>query len=421
MKTVILVVCICLMLAGCSSAIITPSTDSTALSTLKSAGTPNTWTWGTYTIAISEDHMQADLIPERSSSLHLNVNDFVEGPLCPDCLTIGKPIPQGDGTIKLKVWLRHPFPGHPLYTGFDVRGIVVFKATDYMVTTNYTIATGSGDQYILMLYPELNYSDPNKGGGGLLNADGYTFYLNPLLEYAETKYDDPMPILNYSKGKYANGDSPDCTVNPYILFSDGSPRRMFKVNDFMQRTFHIKPPTEGPFEFGYVVQACWAQPTTTPVTDPVEDFPVEANCEDPWQIGIEQIKLIDYDVAGQPIFRATIKHRPEEEVSSARILVPSLSTDPGYNIYNHPIGYYGPNSDPELTNIIDDETTEVLLRIKPINMANIGDGLVPGHHLGILSVRMRGEAEGGIGPYESQLYMPLGVMPVDVYVELPDG
>jgi hypothetical protein len=49
--------------------------------------------------------------------------------------------------------------------------------------------------------------------------------------------------------------------------------------------------------------------------------------------------------------------------------------------------------------IIDDETTEVNLRITSLGMKIIGDGLVPGHHLGILQVNTQGESQGNPGPY----------------------
>ena len=265
------------------------------------------------------------------------------------------------------------------------------------------------------MYPvKLYYSDIAKGGAAIMNLDGYTFYLNPHLVYKQA--DKVPPILNYSKGKLAIGE-PDCAVNPYRLFSDGSSRRMFKTTDFISRTYHIKPPAGGgAFEFGYVVHACWAQPTTTPVTNPEADFPVEANCEDPWDISVEQIQPINYDVTGLPLFKARIKHRPLDEVTWAGILVPTLSTSPYYSAgYSH-IRFN--SSETEYIEIIDDETTEVTLRIKKLEMDCIGDGLVPGHHLGIFQVLTRGEIPGNPGPYKTQLREPLGVMPVDVYVEL---
>ena len=109
MKYFILLVFLLIFALGCSHGLVTPESNTPVLPNGITECPGNTWTWGSYTIAISEDRSQAELIPVRNSSLHLNVNTFVEGPLCPDCLMIGKPQPQGDGTFKLKVWLRHAF------------------------------------------------------------------------------------------------------------------------------------------------------------------------------------------------------------------------------------------------------------------------------------------------------------------------
>jgi hypothetical protein len=392
---------------SCSQSVVSPENASPNPHKLIGINETPDWIWSYYTIAVTEDLTNAELIPVRSPALHLNVNKFVEGPPCPDCLKIGKPILQPDGTIKLKVWLSHPFPGQPEYTGFDVRGITIFKATDHYYFKYFEVKYH--DQTTLMEKTLLYYSDPEKGGGALLNPDGYTFYLNPLLEIPE-----PPEIYNYYPGKYAQGE-PDCTVNPYILFSDGSHRRMFKTWDFITRTYHIKlPDNPGPFEFGYVVSACWAPPVKAPVTDPENDFPVTANCEDPWKITIEQLQPISYDVTNEPLFKVTLKHRPGAWPGAVRILTPTLSTSESYEPYSAHITWQGPYVEPDFVNFIDDETTEVILRIIPAHMESIGKGLVPGWHLGILR---SGAAGVNHGQPPSQLRHPLGVHPIMVYVE----
>ncbi len=402
-----------LLLTGCSSAVVVPGDEaSPSVPIVRDAS--NSWIWGTYRCLVSADHQSLQLIPARTSSLHLNMNPFVEGEQCPNCLSIGKPQLQPDGTIKLKVWLRHPYPNLPVYTGFDVRGIVVFKATDYMWTYNYCIASGPSAAWMIDISPNLNYSDQDKGGTTLLNPDGYTFYLNPLITYIQEPYQqDPPPILNYSKGEFAYGE-PDCTVNPYILFSDGSQRRMFKVNDFMVRTYHIKPP-EGEFEFGYVVSACWAQPTTQPVTNPETDFPVEANCEDPINITVEQLQPMSYDVANEPLFKVTINHRPNDQFWYAGILVPTISSSVNFPPDMNLIRWHSEFGD---VIIVDEVTTEITLRVKQLGLSLMGE-LVAGHHLGMVQVLLVGNAPGGgDGPYPTQLISPIGVHPVDVYVEV---
>jgi hypothetical protein len=296
---------IVILLLGCSQSATVPDSDQLEPPKLANGETYR-WNWGIHTIVFSDDYSQVDVIAERGLDLHINVNKFVEGPPCPNCLKIGKPHGSGYGSIKLPVILSHPFPGHPEWTGFDVRGIAVFKATTYYWTMEGGIGEGIGSPW-LMDDPLFYYSDPDAGGAAVLNNDGYTFYLNPLLIYED------RPYLNYSKGKKAVGDSPDCTINPYLLFSDGSPRRMFKTKDVIQRIYDIKPPESPfPFEFGYVVSACWAQPDKVPVTDPANDFPIIANCEDPYRIEAEQLLPVSYDIAGEPMFKVTVCHRKGE-------------------------------------------------------------------------------------------------------------
>ena len=59
---------------------------------------------------------------------------------------------------------------------------------------------------------------------------------------------------------------------------------MFLPGTEETRTARILLPG-GPFEFGYVVEACWAKPAG-PVTDPETDFPPEANCHEAYQMSI---------------------------------------------------------------------------------------------------------------------------------------
>ena len=192
---------------------------------------------------------------------------------------------------------------------------------------------------------------------------------------------------------------------------------MFKVNDVMTRTFHIKPPAgDGPFEFGYVVHACWAKPTNFPVTNPETDFPIVANCEDPFQITVEQLQPVNYGVTNQPLFKATVKHRKGEWPVGGKILTPTICWYPNYNQHENSI-----TNDPWQPNMdvtrIDDETTEVILRISPIHMYFFGDALVPGYHLGIFQCLACGTSSWGEG-YYSQLQEPIGVCPVMVYVDV---
>ena len=400
---------------GCSNTVTDPNIRFQDNSTpIISAQKTNHWTWGHWTIRISEDHNSAEVIPLRQSSLHLNVTPFVEGPPCPDCLWIGKAWGLPDGTVKLQINLRHPYYWNPEYTGFDVRGIVIFKATDYWENGYFFLRTEMLEELMKPLL--INYSDPEKGGAALLNQDGYTLYLNPLLEYEK-------PILNYSKAGKAVGDSPDCTINAYKLFADDSPRRMFKTTDQFVRTYHIQPPAGGgAFEFGYVISACWAKPDVMPVTNPETDFPINANCEDPYEVSCVQLHPIYYGLGYEPCFKVTVKHAPGNAPITAGIQIPTLSTKIDYIGYKHDAIRWSANpsvSPAEDVTYIDAETTQFVMRIKPGEWPEIGTEIVPGNHLGFLMIESfwpdgSGDPEWG---YISQLFCPTYAQPLTVYAE----
>jgi hypothetical protein len=196
--------------------------------------------------------------------------------------------------MKVKVTLRHPFPNSPEYTGFDVRGTIMFPATRYWKREPQCLLN-EHNEYIFKNFDPFYFSRAEDGGGQLLNADGFTLYFFP--GFYIPGFD--LPIFKYSKGKHAYGPDPDSTVNGYKLFTNDPDRRMFRVVDIISRTYHIAPP-QGGFIFGYVVDACWAQPTVTPVTNPKNDFPFWANCEDGYVLESEQIKPFKTGTYGSP-------------------------------------------------------------------------------------------------------------------------
>ena len=439
----ILILAVIIVLVGCSSGhLASPGADEPADSFRPAVTAGSQWIWGAYTIAVSADRNEAVLLPSRTASFFYNITPFVEGPPCSDCLWLGKPHVQPDGTIELKVNLRHPFFGHPKYTGFDVRGICVFKATDYMKDISEDLYSyfpyiyeGEYATDLMLNYPPLYYADPYNGGAALLNADGYTFYLNPVFEFlwldGPNKSKAPLPIFNYTKAEHAFGDDVDTTVNPYKLFADTSPRRMFKHSDLFSRTYHIKPPDGGgAFQFGYVVSACWTPPLKTPVTNPETDFPLWANCEDAYSISVVQLTTCtneSYDNY-EPIFKATIKHRADQrpqrgaQIISSTFLkatVPGLGDDNEICFYCNYFGPGNPSYHPEDFKEIDEETTELVFRANE-DLACGAYDVVPGWHLGILVVA--GERVQLVGnpdwPLVKNMFTEsLSVRPVMIYAE----
>ncbi len=216
--------------------------------------------WGEWTFYFSEDHNSVEAVPRRQARFHLNSLKFLED-YCTDCLEITQMHNNGDSTIDLTVKIKHPFEGHPEYTGFDVKGIIMFNGS-HVIPEN-------GPAF--PLYPDdFRVSFRMLGDPELLNADGYTYRWSPSYDSGST-----MPIFSYWEGKYANG-TPTANVNGYLDFYSNEDRHMFEHNATVSRTYRIWLPP-GPVVAGYAVEACWELPTVTPVTNPAEDFPISAN------------------------------------------------------------------------------------------------------------------------------------------------
>jgi hypothetical protein len=220
--------------------------------------------WGEWTWYIPASRDRVDVVPKRLGRFHLNGLKFLEE-YCTDCLKITAIKNNGDGTLDVTVKIKHPFPGHPEYTGFDVKGIIMFQGSHVV---DYS------SKYIYP-YDDFRLSWKEKGDPELLNPDGYSPRWSPWWDSGSS-----MPIFNYWPGKYSNGQ-PSANINAYINFYTDETRHIFLVNGEVERTYHIWLPP-GPQVMGYAVEACWEPPTKTPVIDPVADFPESANQEEPY-------------------------------------------------------------------------------------------------------------------------------------------
>jgi hypothetical protein len=226
--------------------------------------------WWQGNIFINEDHTSVDVVPMRQARLHLNALKFLES-YCADCLQITKIKNNGDSTIDLTVKITHPFPDNPEYTGFDVKGIIMFNGShklDWWSKKIFPYGTSSKHNYFYVSWAEVG--DPE-----VLNQDGYTVRWSPWWDSGSD-----LPIFNYWPGKYSHGN-PTANLNAYLNFFTDEPRHMFRDDGEVERVYHIFLPP-GPVAAGYAVEACWEPPTITPVTDPVNDFPISANQEEPY-------------------------------------------------------------------------------------------------------------------------------------------
>jgi hypothetical protein len=263
MRVIILLSLLVAIMSGCARDPVVPPLNSGEQSVLRADAA--VWEgpyrlWSEYTFYINEKHDKIDVVPRRQGRLHLNTLKFLES-YCEDCLKIEYIHNNGDGTIDLTVKITHPFPGHPEYTGFDVKGIVMFDGSE--VNEETQPGHPLWPQPFRMSWRELG--DPE-----LLNADGYTHRWSPWYDSGSDK-----PIFKYWAGKHSSG-TPTANINGFLYFYSNEERHMFECDESVTRTYHISLPP-GPVVVGYAVEACWEPPTVTPVVNPATDFPFSAN------------------------------------------------------------------------------------------------------------------------------------------------
>jgi hypothetical protein len=215
---------------------------------------------GSWTFYIDSAHERVDVVPRRDPHFHLNGLRFLEE-YCKNCLQITSILNNGDGTIDLTVRITHPFKGFPQYTGFDVKGIIMFNGSYEYPNSGF---------YKELPKPIFRVSWRERGDPEVLNPDGYVIRWSPQWQSGST-----APIFNYWEGRFARG-VPNADLNAYLNFYSHEERHMFASDASVSRTCHIWLPP-GPVVAGYAVEACWEPPTVTPVTNPLEDFPLSAN------------------------------------------------------------------------------------------------------------------------------------------------
>ncbi len=267
MRYISVVAILAALLVGCARAgdVVSPSTRNDLGQTPAAENQGPYRLWGEWTWYINADHTRVDVVPNRYGRFHLNTLKFLES-YCTDCLEITNIHNNGDGTIDLGVKITHPFDNLPQYTGFDVKGIVMFNASHEVPWESE------------LIFPQQNpvwVSWRVKGDPEVLNADGYTPRWSP---WWETGSD--LPMFNYWPGKYSKG-TPTGVVNAFLNFYTDEERHMFRVNKSVERVYHIWLPG-GPVVAGYAVEACWEPPLVSPVTDPASDFPISANQPEPY-------------------------------------------------------------------------------------------------------------------------------------------
>jgi len=261
--------------------------------------------WGLYDLEIASDGSYAHVIPDRMATARerwgwdLNAVKLLENGPCNTCLSTSNVHRLTNGDISIDVTLTHPWPAIPvenLYcTGFDVRGIVMFPASQYFPDNDLRVRAGKepwheGDGEFMHRYSSHLKGDPElmnpDGWLSIWNADDWWYDFRPLGE--------GLPIFEYYPGRFSSGEELG-TINGYKRYYTNENRHMFEVGKSATRTYIIRPPSQGVIHAAYAVYAHWAPPTVQPVSDPAVDFPPEANSLLPYECWVTQERPLDPD------------------------------------------------------------------------------------------------------------------------------
>jgi len=286
-----------LILPACSQGIsdaVSPDLEQD-VSFKESNSEPNYITWGVYDMVIARDGSSWSIAPNRTAEAywgyHLNAVKLLEVSPGKNCIRIEKIEVLPEGNLAVDISITHPY-NHPCYTGFDVRGIIMFPSSRYYYDNDLREKAGM-EPYARWFH---RYADSILGDAELANPDGYTgiFSTEYVYEWGDYYLEEGFPIFDYYQGVLATGEELG-NINGYKHYYSNENRRMFEVNETVTRTFVIHPPSEGDVEASYAVYAHWVEPSVLPVTDPATDFPPEANSPGPYLFWVEQTGPIDLD------------------------------------------------------------------------------------------------------------------------------
>jgi len=285
---------------------------------------------GYYQVVFDTENDSIEIVQLKSTDLHLNVVNFLNASMGISIAGVPSEHDPPTGLFVFDITLTHPFAMKTQFAGFDVKGILMTPGT-------------------LTIGP-LTLADLDETR--LENADGYTRWWNP------TEFTGGG-VFGYSDGIYANASASQLTstLNPFKVFADildatdhlgilineplDTPegRAVFTAGSENTRRYRIRfPMTPGPqIVFGYAVDASWAMPSPNPPAEIPDDFPIQANQPEAFNVGVEQvINTLYYDTetgTGGGVLRLQLDVNDwqgidsgdiDGEVESIRIFSPDL-------------------------------------------------------------------------------------------------
>ena len=287
----------------------------------------NRYLWGYWDMYWDPETMTLTPVPRRDSQIHLNVRRFLEDTLCQTCLVIGKNEITPEGYLSVEIDIRHPVDDTVL-SGFDVRGIAIFNGSCFfkdfgLLTSNAYI---SDTEYMLV------------------NADGYT----ELWSEMQFGNGGPVdrPIFAYQDGTWAyHQQKLNTTLNGFIAHHTNFNRRVFDADSHVLRDYVIAFPADPqaiPLEFGYAVDASWAKPLVDPNPSVPDDFPINANSYEAYQIELQEVEGLLTDTGGSLTFDVQVFDHQDftgaSTISNVQVEAPDLFGDVGTMAFDENLG-----------------------------------------------------------------------------------
>ncbi len=273
-----------LLALGCSKGGGTPVTPGVVVEKPTTYTSNQQLLLGLYDISIDPVNLVAEVVPIRGPAFQVNIVQYLQPPLGNPANLGLKINPAGtnpaEGIFDLDISITHPFPGSNL-RGFDVRAIVMGKKATQLSQFDYDIQFPKPDEL------------------RLLNADGYTRWWNAVEFLTPGLFGFTETAMGIGKVKG--------TMNGYKYYSDGlgasdpldldiENRGTFSTEDgagdpnVLTRQFIIRFPMDSgvpQIQFQYAICASFLPPDPgNPPPAPVDAYPIEANCPEPYKIDI---------------------------------------------------------------------------------------------------------------------------------------
>ena len=274
-STLFLVLIIGLMgCSGGSSGPIMPDMDGTDVGITEPTGSgralnyePDRYLLGMGMLHIDPETAQVEVEPMRNLGFHLNLLGWLEQQPGKNFFEITAASWSDHDSLLVDIRITHPFPYMKNLTARDMRAIMISPGLKIFPSTLIKDVNGQ--------------TTPIFASRTLLNPDGFSTLWN---RWTWEEIHHPQ-LFGYLIGQYASADEYFIPGNlhPFIEYSSDPKNRVFVPNQSVVRQFDFAL-YPLPFSIAYAVDVSWDLPINEPVTNVWEDFPISANCPEPYQI-----------------------------------------------------------------------------------------------------------------------------------------